>query len=131
MKINLLKIAVCIIVLIAPSLALSGPAFEARLAELERTVQNLQLRIAALEARPAQADAVTRKTSINPGNSRDINNWRQLRMGMSENDVECLLGSPGKVTAEMMFTNWYYNNSSGGEVNFFGEPGKVNGWREP
>jgi len=128
MKTNLLKIAAGIIFLIAPSSAQSGPASEARIAELERTVRNLQQRVAALEARPAQADEVARTISIKPGNSGDIKNWRQLRMGMKEQDVERLLGSPDKVIATEVFFIWYY---SGGNVNFKTESGKVDGWREP
>jgi outer membrane protein assembly factor BamE (lipoprotein component of BamABCDE complex) len=131
MKNNLLKIAVCIILLIAPSLALSAPASDARIAELERTIQNLQQRVDALKARSVQTDAVTRKTSIKPGNSHDIQNWRQLRKGMSERDVEHLLGSPEKVIVNNYSTRWYYNYQLDGEVSFNGGSGKVETWREP
>ncbi|NHQ59837.1 outer membrane protein assembly factor BamE [Chlorobium sp. BLA1] len=125
---KLIKIAVCIIILIAPSLAFSAPASEARIAELERTILNLQQRIAALEAQPVQDDEGARTTSVKPGNSGDIKNWRQLRLGMKEQDVERLLGSPRKVIATEVFFVWYY---SGGNVNFNAESGKVDGWSEP
>jgi len=125
---KLIKIAVCIIILIAPSLALSAPASEARIADLERTVLNLQQRVTALEARPAQADEGARTTLIKPGNSADIKNWRQLRLGMKEQDVERLLGSPKNVMVTQVFFVWYY---SGGNVNFNAESGKVDGWSEP
>ncbi len=129
MKNNLLKIAVCIIILTAPSLAFSDPASEARVAEFERTVRNLQQRVAELEARLVQADEVARTTSINPGNSGDIQNWRQLRKGMSEHDVERLLGSPEKIIA-LSDIQWYYNYPRG-LVYFSAESRKVDGWMEP
>jgi hypothetical protein len=128
MKNNLLQIAVCIIILFTPNFALSGPASEVRIAELEHTVQNLQQRVEALEARSEQPDEGARATSDKPGNSHDIKNWRQLRQGMSERDVERLLGSPAKVIVSQFTTYWYYNYPRGGEVKF--NFGKIVGWQE-
>ena len=110
MKNYLLTITVCIIILIAPCLALSEPASETRIADLERTVLNLLQRVAALEARLPIADERARTTSIKPGNSLDIQNWRQLRTGMSEHDVERLLGSPKKIIVYGEYSfKWFYN----------------------
>lgn len=113
MKNNLLKITGFTIILFVPSFALSEPASEARIADLERTDRNLQQRVAALEARLSPADEGARTTSIKPGNSNDIQNWRQLRMGMSEHDVERLLGSPEKIIVYGEYSfNWFYNYPS-------------------
>ena len=128
---NLLKITVCIIILIAPGCALSEPASEARIADLERTVQNLQQRLAALEARLHPADEGERTTSIKPGNSHDKQNWGQLRTGMSEHEVERLLGSPEKIVVYSEYSfNWFYNYPRC-VVRFNAQSRKVNGWQEP
>ncbi|TNJ38353.1 outer membrane protein assembly factor BamE [Chlorobaculum thiosulfatiphilum] len=127
MKSNLLKITLSIIILIAPKLALSETISEARIVELEHTVQNLQHRVASLEACFPKADDGEWNIPIKPGNSQDLKNWRQLRRGMSENEVERLLGSPAKIMAFSSFSEWYFR---GGTVNFNGS-GKVDGWHEP
>ena len=131
MKNNLLKITVCIIILIAPGFALSEPASEARIADLEHTVQNLQQRVAALEARLPPADEGARTTSIKPGNFHDKQNLRQLRTGMSEQDVDLLLGSPEKIRVYSKYSfNWFYNYPSC-IVRFNAQSRKVVGWQEP
>ncbi|NTV26012.1 MAG: hypothetical protein HGB01_07350 [Chlorobiaceae bacterium] len=130
MKNHLLKMAVCSVVVIAPSLAYSEPSSEARIAQLESSIQNLQQRVAALEAKPVQAEEAPRTTMIKSGNWHDIKNWRQLRRGMIEQDVESLLGSPEKVIVSKYIINWYYNFPMG-EIEFNTESRRLEQWREP
>jgi outer membrane protein assembly factor BamE (lipoprotein component of BamABCDE complex) len=63
--------------------------------------------------------------------SQSTRNWRQLRMGMTEGDVEQLLGVPGKVDANQYSTTWYYGYPVGGTVRFGGSSRTVESWREP
>lgn len=40
---------------------------------------------------------------------RDRQGWRQLEMGMSEEEVEELLGAPGSVDADRRGVTWHYD----------------------
>ena len=97
---------------------------ESRVAKLEETVRLLELRVAVLED---QLRDVATPTRIAP----EKVNWRKLRSGMSEGDVEQLLGSPSKVNANQVFFIWYYGYPSGGHVEFNANSRKVEGWTEP
>lgn len=52
-------------------------------------------------------------------------NWRQLRTGMSMDEVRALLGEPEHVEGGTM-TYWRWTNA---EVQFY--RGKLDGWSEP
>lgn len=52
-------------------------------------------------------------------------------MGMSEEDVEKLLGSPSRVDALGFVTIWHYGSLRGGQVRFDGASRKVDSWNEP
>ena len=116
--------------LAAPVVVFSEPATEARLLELEQTVEQLQQRITTLEKKLGQSEP---KSSIvlQPGNYKEIRNWRQLRKGMSEQDVERLLGSAGKVVVSTYTIWWWYNDPGEGHVSFDAQSRKVEGWSEP
>jgi outer membrane murein-binding lipoprotein Lpp len=128
---NIVAILLCTLVLSSPHSVLADAASDARMAELERTVRNLEQRIAALEKQVGQAGQSSPSVSIRAADSADLRNWRQIREGMSEQDVERLLGSPGKVVVSEYSFIWYYNYPSGGSVNFKGKTRKVGGWSEP
>ena len=114
----------------APSWGADQSNGEARLAEVERIAEQLQQRVAALEALLAQTPPP--KAPIgSPGNAQDIRNWRQLRKKMTESDVERLLGSPTKVDNFGTFIVWAYDPPTGGSVQFDADSGKVEGWHEP
>lgn len=97
---------------------------ESRLEKLEETVRVLERRVATLEEQLRQRSAVT---AVPP----DKVNWRKLQQGMSETEVEKLLGSPFKVDAFGSFTVWHYGYPFGGRVKFDGGSRTVSGWNEP
>jgi hypothetical protein len=96
---------------------------ESRVDKLEETVRSLERRVATLEDQLLQRNAA-------PSISPDKVNWRRLKKGLTEADVETLLGSPTKVEAGPI-TTWHYGdgNGHGGSVDFY--DGAVNGWSEP
>ncbi|WP_185752252.1 hypothetical protein [Pseudomonas fluorescens] len=109
--------------------ASSGQVFaqssaESRVDKLEDTVRTLERRVATLEDQLRQRNAAP---SIPP----DKANWRRLQKGLSEADVERLLGSPTKVNANLAFTTWEYGDSDGGYVQFDAKSRTVMGWYEP
>lgn len=110
--------------LVAPVQVFAQESVESRVRGLEETVQLLERRVASLEAELRERSAPARVT---PGKE----NWRKLRNGMSEGEVELLLGSPSKVNANQNFFTWYYGYPSGGDDRFDTRSRKVNGWSEP
>jgi hypothetical protein len=91
--------------------------------KLEETIRDLERRVAALEDPLRERNAPVR---VAP----DKMNWRKLEKGMSEGQVEQLLGSPSKVDVYGSFSVWYFGYPSGGQVKF--DPArKVAGWSEP
>lgn len=104
---------------------------ERRVAELERTVERLQQRIAALEARTSRV-ANPSPSRVATGNWRERGNWRQLRQGMTEDQVERLLGEADRVNVNEYFFTWYYGGyADGGQVQFDADTRRVESWREP
>jgi hypothetical protein len=105
-----------------PATVLAQPADESGAQQLEARMKELERRVAALEAQQRE-----RKASA-PVPTDKIN-WRQLKKGMTESEVEKLLGSPTRVQAFGSFTLWQYGGR--GEVQFDGESRTVTGWHEP
>jgi hypothetical protein len=97
---------------------------ESQVDRLEETVRTLERRVDTLEDQLRQRNAAP---SIPP----DKVNWRRIKRGLSEADVETLLGSPTRVETLGPFTIWHYGDGDGGEVQFDGERRTVNGWTEP
>lgn len=110
--------------------ALAQTSIEARIAELELLVSELQQRISMLETQ-LQNPALNSVPTIATGDARNIQNWRQLRLGMSEQGVEGLLGSPERVVANQFFFVWYYEYPFGGKVEFDSPKRTVRSWNEP
>ena len=97
---------------------------DARVQKLEDTIRVLESRVASLE------DQLREKHAPAPVASDKVN-WRKLRKGMSEGDVEQLLGSPSKVDVYGSYSIWYYDYPSGGHVKFDANRHTVDGWAEP
>jgi len=132
MKLNhLLKIAIFTFIFIVFSTfcCSSGFAQEEEVKKLQNKVYELEGKIKLLE-------------SLLKGSNKDINkqikeefgwqnkkNWRNLSVGMSEGEVQELLGDPVK-SIEGVRTLWYYPNIYCGYVSF-GEDGRLIGWNEP
>lgn len=121
-------------ILLVPFLLLaitSGPAgaqvaVEARVQKLEDSIRVLERRVTELEARqPGQP--LPAATQVMPGNAK----WRKLQRGMSESEVESILGSPSRVDAYGSFTSWQYGDGLGGDVTFDGGSRTVRSWHEP
>ena len=103
---------------------LAQPSAEARIEKLEETVRTLERRVEVLEEQLRQRQRPSSSTA-------DKSNWRQLRRGMSDSEVEKLLGSPTRVDAYGSFTVWYYGSGPGGRVQFESRSGTVESWSEP
>ena len=103
---------------------LAQSSVESRVGKLEETVRILERRVAAPGDQLHQRNTAS---SIPP----DKVNWRRLKTGLSETDVESLLGSPTKVDANPVFTTLRYGDQDGGEVQFDAKSHTVMGWQEP
>lgn len=93
--------------------------------KLEEVVRLLERRVATLE------DQLRQRKNAAPSIPPDKVGWRKLQKGLSEVEVEGLLGSPTKVDAFGSFTIWHYGFPSGGQVQFDGRSRTVSGWQEP
>jgi len=111
---------VSVYLLLASSSLLAQTSSDMRLQKLEETVRLLERRVDSLEAQLRERSAPTPVAA-------DKANWRKLKQGMSESDVEQLLGSPTKVDAFGNFTIWHYGFA---EVQFNSRHA-VEGWHEP
>ena len=97
---------------------------ESRLEKLEDSVRMLERRVVALEEQLVQRNK-------SAGVPTDKSNWRKLERGISQAEVERILGSPTKVDAFGLFTIWHYGYPAGGRVQFDGRNNAVSGWQEP
>ena len=109
--------------LLASSELFAQSTVDSRLQKLEEAIRVLERRVASLE------DQLREKNASAPVAAGKVN-WRKLHQGMSEGDVEQLLGSPTKIDAFGSFTVWYYGYPSGGQVQFNSKH-TVQAWHEP
>ena len=115
------RCAVIFILAVASSNAFAQSGVDSRVQRLEETVQALERRVASLEAQLRERGVPTR---VAPGKE----GWRKLQKGMTESEVEELLGSPSKVNVFSTFSVWRYG--VGGRVQFDDDK-RVDGWSEP
>jgi hypothetical protein len=107
---------------------LAGASGVSAQTSLESKVQRLEESVLRLENRLAELEAQQRgRTVVAP--PADKLGWRQLKQGMSEGEVEKLLGSPTNVSATSRSKTWRYLDRGFGEVDFL--DGVLRGWREP
>jgi hypothetical protein len=99
-----------------------------RVEQLEKTNANLERRVRELEAflsrNPASA-AASAPTTLNSNKSRELANWRRLKVGMSMEDVRQILGEPERIDGGGVAT-WHWDT---GRVTFINE--KLTAWFEP
>lgn len=96
---------------------------EDRVLKLEELIHILEQRIAALEAQTQRSNPQKIQLNKNP--------WRRLQKGMSEEEVEGLLGSPTRIDEFGTFSVWEYNHSSvRGRIQFDAKSG-LGSWNEP
>ena len=113
-----------VLLLLASSQLFAQSSDDVRVQRLEEAVRALERRVATLEnqLRERKAPATVASGKVN---------WRKLQNGMSEGDVELLLGSPSKVDVNPSFITWYYGYPLGGRVQFNADSRAVQGWSEP
>lgn len=101
-----------------------------RIAHLERTTADLERRVAELEA---LLTAVPAREAVEPSPTkwRDRQSWRQLRRGMTMDEVRSLLGEPERVDAISEMATFWRWGSGIAYVRFDGKAGRVGGWSEP
>lgn len=117
-------LAALAVITVMPAQVHADDSVESRIRSLEETVHTLERRVASLEAQLHDQSALARV----PPNKLV---WRKLRRGMSQADVEALLGSPAKVDNYGSFAVWHYGDGAAGEVQFETNSEKVTGWHEP
>lgn len=88
-----------------------------RMLELERRVMTLERRLGAAPTAREPTAAL----------HKDRANWRQLRLGMTQESVRQLLGDPERVTGGSV-TMWQW---SAGYTMFAGNTQLLTGWSEP
>jgi hypothetical protein len=95
-----------------------------RIELLERANTDLERRVRGLESliksEPSQGRPVPASTRW-----RDLANWRQLRLGMTMDEVRALLGEPDRVEGGP-FTHWLWADAN---VEFYSD--RLSGWSEP
>lgn len=93
---------------------------------LDDRVRELERRVEQLEKQRNQPGTVERSA-----NSRQLQNWRSLKTGMTETEVRSILGEPHKVDVNPVIVFWYYDFPRGGSVRFDGSSRRLEGWSEP
>jgi hypothetical protein len=93
-----------------------------RIERLEQSIRDLERRVASLEAQLREQPSASQ---VAPANA----NWRKLKTGMTESDVEHVLGSPQRVD-DMGAIGVIWEYPSSGRVSF-GKSHTVMSWSEP
>jgi hypothetical protein len=114
--------------MVGSSTASEPSSVDARVQALEETVRALEARLASVEA---QLRAAATPTPYTPAGGGAKANWRKLQNGMTEADVERLLGSPSRVDRNQFHFYWYYGDRMAGQVEFDPKLETVKGWSEP
>jgi outer membrane protein assembly factor BamE (lipoprotein component of BamABCDE complex) len=96
-----------------------------RVDRLEAEVRDLQLRLSKIEA--GQGGFVAdQKLEASGLGWKSLSNWRQLKTGMTPEQVRAILGEPRRITGGSI-AEWFYPN--GGVSMFMQE--KLYRWTEP
>jgi hypothetical protein len=123
-------LAAAFIPAIAAGQEASADSLHHRIDLLERRTIDLEARVRELEAlvrvEPARRPPVAASTKW-----RDVQNWRQLRLGMTMDQVRALLGEPERVDVNPIFSSWHWDPPSGPDVIFDSRSGRVTSWSEP
>jgi len=93
--------------------------------DLEQRVSDLENRVTAIE----EALSETETIDISDKRWQEVEIWRQLRVGMSEKQVQELLGRPLRVNGGAMAT-WYYSETGFHSYVVF-QRGRLIRWTEP
>lgn len=96
-----------------------------RIGQLEKEIEEIKERLSRLEGSPGSPSNIQRPANAAEG-WKVLSNWRQLKTGMSREDVRGLLGEPRRIEGGEL-ESWYYANSA--SLMFFN--GRLNRWMEP
>jgi len=126
-----LKFVISLVIFITFSIfcSYSGFAQEGEVIKLQNKISELEGRIKLLESLLKGTKKDANEQIKNEFGWQNKKNWRNLSIGMSESEVQKLLGDPAK-SIEGVRTLWYYPNIYCGYVSF-GEDGLLIGWNEP
>lgn len=96
-----------------------------RIEQLEREIQAIKLRLSKLES--PQGNAINdQKPGPASEGWKSITSWRQLKTGMSPNEVRAILGEPVRLDGGQL-AYWHYANR--GSAVFYLD--KLDRWTEP
>ena len=128
---NLLWITIGMVGLFALLALPSHPiqAQDKEILQLRQKISELETRIEELERLLNECLASREKGAADEYGWQNKMNWRKLEMGMSQSQVQSILGKPTKVIKGVK-TLWYYPNIYGGFVSF-DQSGNIVGWNEP
>jgi hypothetical protein len=130
--------AVAFVLLFTPVLhAAENPSLEQRVEALEQEVQELKANMgaspvvpAATAAKPAtRAESTAPSLPAAPPGWQDRANWKKLRYGLLQPQVQALLGEPAKAEGTRYNQRWLYPDESAW-VQFDSEK-EVSGWQAP
>jgi len=111
---------------------------KAEIGEMRREIQDMKRRLGEIDSR-VQALETTSAPSADagsppapPATPPPTAQWRELKEGMSKDDVRNLLGPPGEIEKGGYNEHWYYpdRGDNSGTVDF-GQQGDVLSWTEP
>jgi hypothetical protein len=97
--------------------------------QLRQRVTELEQKVKELEGLLKECNEAQKSRQNADYGWQNKKNWRNLVVGMKEDQVRNILGEPVKVIKGVK-TLWYYPNVYGGYVSF-DENGKLTGWNEP
>jgi hypothetical protein len=97
--------------------------------QLRQRVIQLEAKIKEVEEQLRECQEERKRQQAADSGWQNKKNWRNLEVGMKEEQVRSILGEPVKVIKGVK-TLWYYPNFYGGYVSF-GENGRLTGWNEP
>lgn len=116
------------IVFVMPSLSWAESDVDRQLEELQLKLQQLEARIKTLETAAVKADIVERNESEA---LESVSPWIQIKLGLSHTKVVELLGKPVSTRKGAMDEYWYYSDTGreGPYVKFMFL--QVDSWRAP
>lgn len=96
---------------------------------LQKKIDELELRIEQLETQLRESMEFREMLETGGFGWQNMMNWRKLEIGMPEDEVRSILGTPIKVIKGSR-TLWYYPSIYKGFVSF-DQNGNLTGWNEP
>jgi len=128
---NMFRIATMVLLMSVFLIAFRSNSYaqEDEIQRLRQKITELENRIVDLESLLSRYDAREKLRQGDDLSWENKKNWRKLKIGMNQTEVQAILGKPIK-TIEGVRILWYYPNLYCGLVSF-DEEGKLAGWNEP